>query len=1145
MPYSSCEKSKVRQVLSKLLTEILSLKHEFIHKHSKVDEFIFSRFHRKLMLIGARKRNIYKLTMNILARGSRTPCHESRCPESLKPLLRQINAVESEFHLVSVLMNPKDPLNHVDAVIEAIEHDLELNFCSLRQICCNLPHHQNWRQFLICLTNRDRDAAFKYYKFALKEVRLRSGCISSVHRLLNLLGGEKVTDQHLLTAVQRLTVSNTSCEALCYDLWLRLINMIVFLERHVPLKTDDKSTAFALDHLQSWQKVLSKSNHEVGKAFDKIKLLRRRRRSELWYSCLNDRLLFQMNRKFQKAAKVHVSQSKKSDRNVWLESGHKPLKSVHKQETNLVHRGSTVDTLDPDMSNGSSSDIQNSLMSNESEEGVTNFDQRTTVQKTGDNSQSNLPGLLNVSQRPRSGDLSSSPMAGKGPQSTHQKESRDFFRSPPSILHSETRKVIAQLSTGSDIMSASSPELILRETTLEGSKSRRVDSYLAAVGAAEMLVAQQHSNSNVEISTNKLRKSCSDDRLLKVALARARSLDDINGPQMGRTISLSHSLEDTISYPLGSSEHAISAWDNYQVPYYSIVEGIALFEPKPKLPENFFWEDLFPDETEARDFEQHFLQPQGTTRQIDEWSFEGLSGTPPSSQEFDDTTRSNDNGSRSSEALLEPADKNLFSDNDQETPLQCPIRHDKCLQTEMDDSFSGIITPSTFLNTTSQGAPPHDTNTTHTSGYESGADMVNCFFQRTSFPSLDCSNEADQPDLSTFLPTRSFGVQTVRNNLCKTSETIMEEPPGSYFPDYRVDSNVFTKSERDIVKLRDFLREILVSSDAGSEGSLTGTQLSKKQKHTTCSSACTGPKSIFHLMKSFSCMLESAERNTKLLRRSGTWNSQYREVLSNQWDAYAKWIHNHICELRNLNNYQERIHALLAKVNILSRISNAIPSQKSLLIKKHSLLSSQALISESCAVAEESETLREALLRQKLQMMSSTYPTIHNLPELTDLEVLFTNCLGNILDRTMHDVRSLAEQANGIKSAFIYLEALTEQLQMPPPVARDTVLNSDLDPGEEAVIASPTCVSEWVSSELSRSNIIKKYTLDQNRSVYQRQFSSASIVPPLFLLIVLIVLFCISGIVLSMEQYFPFRCLGNTWPGRRAVRIYQIGVPPL
>lgn len=102
--------------------------------------------------------------------------------------------------------------------------------------------------------------------------------------------------------------------------------------------------------------------------------------------------------------------------------------------------------------------------------------------------------------------------------------------------------------------------------------------------------------------------------------------------------------------------------------------------------------------------------------------------------------------------------------------------------------------------------------------------MVNCFLQRTSFASLDGSNKVDQPDSFTFPPTRNFGVQTVRNNLCKTSDIIMEESPRNHFSENRVDSNVITKSERDIVKLRDFLREILVSSDAGSDGPLTSTQ---------------------------------------------------------------------------------------------------------------------------------------------------------------------------------------------------------------------------------------------------------------------------------------------------------------------------------
>ncbi|CDI96522.2 hypothetical transcript [Echinococcus multilocularis] len=286
------------------------------------------------------------------------------------------------------------------------------------------------------------------------------------------------------------------------------------------------------------------------------------------------------------------------------------------------------------------------------------------------------------------------------------------------------------------------------------------------------------------------------------------------------------------------------------VPCYSSVEGIGLVEPKARFSENFFWEDLFPDETEALDFERHFHQPQGTTRQIDEWSFEGLSGTPLSSQAFADAVHSNDDGSRSSEALLEPVDRDPFSDDDQETPLRCSRRQDKCLQTQMDDS-------------------------THTSGYESGTDVVTSLLQRASFSSLDASNKVDQPDPSTLLPTRNFGVQTVRNNRYKTSDTITEEPSGNYFTDHRVDSDVITKSEQDLVKLHEFLREILVSSDTGIDGSPASTL--------------------------------------------GALNSQSCEALSNQWNIYAKWMYDRVRELQGLNRYPAHIYVRSAKVNMLNR----------------------------------------------------------------------------------------------------------------------------------------------------------------------------------------------------------------------------------
>lgn len=266
------------------------------------------------------------------------------------------------------------------------------------------------------------------------------------------------------------------------------------------------------------------------------------------------------------------------------------------------------------------------------------------------------------------------------------------------------------MSTGSDIIRTPSPELILNVDNAgkRDNTSQRLDSYLAAAEAAEKFVAQMHSNSNVEIS-NVLRKSFSDDHLLKSAMAKTRSLDDLNGPQTDKTISLSHSLDDTTTYPFDISEHLMSAWDNYQVPYYSSIEGMEPIEPKAKFPETLFWEDLYPDETEALDFEPH--QPHlGTTRQIDEWSFEGLSSTPLSSLGGEEVPPVNDRQSESSEALLESAERDPFSEDDPVSLPNFSERQDKCLQTENEESINGTLTPMAYLSH-SQSAIAHDTNT--------------------------------------------------------------------------------------------------------------------------------------------------------------------------------------------------------------------------------------------------------------------------------------------------------------------------------------------------------------------------------------------------------------------------------------------------
>nr|CDS34792.1 hypothetical protein HmN_000944700 [Hymenolepis microstoma] len=181
---------------------------------------------------------------------------------------------------------------HLDTTA-AIENDLETNFCLLRRIKCNLPYRQNWMQFLTSLTQKNREAAFNYYKAAFKDVRQCGRCISSVHRLLALLSKGKSGNEETMLTIQHLTISNSACEALCYDIWLHLLEMIIFLERFKPQKIIDKSTISTFHYQGNWPKELPNGSKRVWNLADDDESLTKRRRAQLWYSCLNDRILLE------------------------------------------------------------------------------------------------------------------------------------------------------------------------------------------------------------------------------------------------------------------------------------------------------------------------------------------------------------------------------------------------------------------------------------------------------------------------------------------------------------------------------------------------------------------------------------------------------------------------------------------------------------------------------------------------------------------------------------------------------------------------------------------------------------------------------------------------------------------------------------
>ncbi|VDO01221.1 unnamed protein product [Rodentolepis nana] len=168
---------------------------------------------------------------------------------------------------------------------------------------------------------------------AFKDVRQCGRCISSVHRLLGLLSKGKSGSEEIMLRIQHLTISNSTCEALCYDIWLHLLEMIIFLERFKPQNIIDKSKVSTFHDQSNWQKELSNGTKRVWNLANDNESLTKRRRAQMWYSCLNDRILL------EKLENKDQLSGSGSSRHVTFENGQDLQQSIEKKLKSTVPAG--------------------------------------------------------------------------------------------------------------------------------------------------------------------------------------------------------------------------------------------------------------------------------------------------------------------------------------------------------------------------------------------------------------------------------------------------------------------------------------------------------------------------------------------------------------------------------------------------------------------------------------------------------------------------------------------------------------------------------------------------------------------------------------------------------------------------------------
>nr|CUU98007.1 hypothetical transcript [Hymenolepis microstoma] len=118
MNCSPIRKELIKKKLTDLQDEVSSLKQDFRNNRKSVDEYCHSRFHDELSTLRGKKRNIHNLILGVLAANIQSREPSRRYLSELKPLLRQLNAVEADFQALLTSLNTKDPLEHADSAIK-------------------------------------------------------------------------------------------------------------------------------------------------------------------------------------------------------------------------------------------------------------------------------------------------------------------------------------------------------------------------------------------------------------------------------------------------------------------------------------------------------------------------------------------------------------------------------------------------------------------------------------------------------------------------------------------------------------------------------------------------------------------------------------------------------------------------------------------------------------------------------------------------------------------------------------------------------------------------------------------------------------------------------------------------------------------
>ncbi|CAH8506079.1 unnamed protein product [Heterobilharzia americana] len=150
-------------------------------------------------------------------------------------LLRALVEFQREWDATVHQIAPIDPLTDQTRFMKDIELDLEKIDAWLEMLTSNLPNTSAWMTCLMSLSDVQKFSAAKYYQVCLKQIEQYSKTLSTIKELVDRVEVNTMTDLSFQNNLHILSRRVCESEAKCYTLWLRLLELSIYIDQNPKL----------------------------------------------------------------------------------------------------------------------------------------------------------------------------------------------------------------------------------------------------------------------------------------------------------------------------------------------------------------------------------------------------------------------------------------------------------------------------------------------------------------------------------------------------------------------------------------------------------------------------------------------------------------------------------------------------------------------------------------------------------------------------------------------------------------------------------------------------------------------------------------------------------------------------------------------